>query len=267
MKGNVLVVIPNPEKADLDLLADHRDNGDGSIVLLLDHDGDPKSNSKFAKFLDTLGKAHRAFPAEDKPWKAEQAAIDFCLDEARRAKKRLDGNLAKALVGRTGTDFGVLSFEILKMVALADSMGSDDLTAQIISGAFAPLTEASLQPLVDALAAKDRVRICRVLDRVKKTTKGDPTMKVCGLCRSQALTWLTVADLRDREGKTPNQIADDTRTHPWFFKTHVYPRVRLWSRSDVARLIRAVAASERAVLNGHVDPWVGLKVRLLEVCG
>lgn len=267
LKGRILAVITHPEKVDIDLLADHRDNGDGTIVLLLDIEGEPKANSKFTKFLDTLGKAYRAFPAEDKPWKAEQAAIDFCLDEARRAGKRLSGELAKALVGACGTDFGVLSFEILKAVALADSLVSDDLTPQIIAGAIAPLTEASLQPLVDALAARDKVRLCRALDRVQKTTKGDPTIPVCRfLGKTQALTWLAVTDLRDR-GKTPEQIADDLRIHPWFFKTHVLPRTRRWTRDDVARLIRALADSERAVLDGHALPWIGLKARLLEACG
>jgi len=265
--NQVLVVVSNPEKADLKLLQEQLDDGEDGIVLLLHYEGDPKGNTKFGKWLKALGsKLHRNFPAppDNRPWEAEPLAIDFCVAEAKRLGQVLPGSLAKAIVTRCGTDFGVLSFELLKMCTLAGLDGVTELTPQQIKPVMAPLMEATLTPITEALSVKSGVGLSRALDRVKATHKGDPTMSVCGWVGSMALRWLGAVELR---GKNPDEAADLLREHPWFFKNKLLPQVRYWKREEVVRLLKVIGESQRGVLSGHVAPWTGLTARLLAICG
>jgi hypothetical protein len=195
----ILVVVRNPEKADLKLYEKHLSVVDPDIVLLLNYDGDPKGNTKFGKFLKNLGKYHQAFPVPEKTWDAEKVAVAFCTQEAKKQyDKKMTEILAGALVGRLGVDLGVLSFEIWKMAILSDLDKSDEITNIHARQGIAVITEAGISPVVDALAVRQTRRLFKLLNRVKQTSKKDPTMGVCRLIGKQAVQWLAAADLRDR---------------------------------------------------------------------
>lgn len=265
--NQVLVVVSNPEKADLQLLQDHMDDGEESIVLLLHYEDDPKGNTKFGKWLKSLSPGvHRSFPAppDSKPWEAEALAIGFCVDEAKRLGKVLSEGLAKAIVTRCGSDLGVLSFELMKMCILADLDGVADLTAAQIKPVMAPLLEASLMPIIESLSVKSAVGLSRALERVRATHKGDPTMSVCGMVGKTALRWLGAVELR---GRSPEEAADMLRENPWFFKNKLLSQVQSWKREEVVRLLKVIGESQRGVLSGHLSPWTGLTARLLALCG
>jgi len=263
--NRVLVIVSNPEKANLDVLEQHLTEGDPECVLLLYYTKDPKETSKFGKFLTKLGKAHRHYPAPAKAWQAEELAVKFCVEEAQRNGKTLETNHAGVIVERAGTDLGVLSFEILKMSMLAEAEGSTVLTAQIIGGGLAPLIEASLKPLTDALAAKNKIKLCKILGRIRKTTKGDPTIQVCRWLGKSALDWLMAINLRDK-GVSAEEAAEQLSLNVYFYKNQILPKVRTWTLFEATQLVKALADSERAVLNGHVNPWVCMTARLLRVC-
>ena len=265
--SQILVVVSNPEKADLKLLQEHLDEGDENIVLLLHCEDDPKGNTKFGKWLKALGpKLHRNYPAApaSKPWEAESQAIEFCMKEAQSKGYKMSEPLAKALVTRCGSDFGVLSFELLKICTLAELDGVKELTPAQIKPVIAPLLEASLSPLTESLSIKSGIGVARALDRVKETFKGDPTMSVCGWLGATALRWLGAVELRE---KSSDEAADLLRENPWFFKNKLLPQVRGWQRDEVIRLLKVIGESQRAVLSGHVAPWTGLTARLLAICG
>lgn len=266
-KNQILVVVNKPEKADLDLLQEQLDDGEDGIVLLLDYEDDPKGNTKFGKWLKKLPpKLHRNFPAapDSKPWEAEKEAVEFCVVEAKRLGKKLSEEMSRAIVKRCGSDFGVLSFELMKMCILADLDGVAELGSPQIKPVMAPMMEASLMPITEALSTKQAVGVSRALVRVMKTHRGDPTMAVCGWVGRTALRWLGAVELRDRD---PNEAADLLRENPWFYKNKLLTQVRGWKREEVIRLLRVIGESQRAVLAGHVAPWTGLTARLLALCG
>lgn len=266
-ENQILVVVSKPEKADLDILQEQLDDGEEGIVLLLDYQDDPKGNTKFGKWLKKLPpKLHRNFPAapDSKPWEAEAQAVEFCVVEAKRLGKKLSEAMSRAIVKRCGSDFGVLSFELMKMCILADLDGVRELGSPQIKPVMAPMMEASLMPIMEALSIKQPVGVARALDRVKKTHKGDPTMAVCGMVGRTALRWLGAIELRDRD---PNEAADMLRENPWFYRNKLLPQVQGWKREEVIRLLKVIGESQRAVLSGHVAPWTGLTARLLALCG
>lgn len=262
--NHVLVVVENPDKADLSIFEQHLAEGDPDVMLLLYYPKDPKKTSKFGKFLTKLGRFHRDYPELTKSWEAEEAAVKFCVEEARRHEKVLDPTHATLIVERAGSNLGVLSFEILKMSLLANVEGSSTLTPQIIGGGLAQLMEASLKPLIEALAVKNKAKLCKVLTRIQKTSKEDPTLKVCRWLGYSALEWLSAIDLRDK-GVTADEAAVRLNLNPYYYKNHVLSKIRSWKMPEISSLVRALAESERAVFNGYLNPWVGLEARLLQV--
>jgi DNA polymerase III delta subunit len=265
-EGGTLIVVTNPEKADLELLEQHRDSGDRETILLLDYDGEPKGNTKFGKFLDGLGVHHRSFSIPSEPWKLETAAVDFCVAEAKHHGKTLDSGLAKSLIDRAGTDFGFLAFEIQKMAMLADVDHSDTITVKHIKEGMALVSHALAFPVVEALASRNKVKLAQALSRVRQTSKDNPTMGICRLIGASVLKWLEVVDLF-RRGLGSEEVAAKLEMNPWYLKNKMAPQIAKWDWRGICRIVQALAESERAVLNGQIDAWIGLTARLLEVCG
>jgi DNA polymerase III delta subunit len=261
-----LHIVENPEKADLVLLEDHAQSGDPHKVLLLHCEGTPKKNTKFAKFLDTLGKQHKVFAAPPE-WQAAELAAEFCLAEARTYGAKLEERNAQQIVILAGTDFGVLSFEIQKMalLALADEANAADekdglrrIRSKHIRGGLAALAQAQMQPLLDALMRRNPAEVARALGRIRKSER-DSTMRLCRWLGKVVTRWVTLADLHSR-GMSPEDIVARLQlggSNPvWFVKEKLLPQVRLWTVKDLLKLLQALAQAERAVLNGHVHPEV-----------
>jgi len=262
----VLVVVRNADKANLDIIKEHHQTGDPNIILMLDYEGDPRANSKWATFFKTLGKAYKKFPKAKKAWDAEKEAIKFCEAEAKRHNKILDRSLSQALVDRTGTDFGTLAAEVDKMVTLADLDGEIKISPEVVMRAMSSLVTTPAQPVVQALSLKNKKSLSRVLRRIRITSRADPTIGICRFIGVAALKWLAVRDLVDK-GLSAQEAASTLNAHPWYYKKKLAPQVRHWSREDLVRLVHILAESERAVLSGKIDPWLILTNRLLRLCG
>jgi DNA polymerase III delta subunit len=281
MAGNVfsdeeeatLIIVENPEKVDLALLEEHAKSGDPQKVLMLHYDGTPKKNSKFAKFLDGLGKNHKAFPAPPE-WQTADQAVEFCHAEAKSYGAKLEDRNAQQIVSMAGTDLGVLSFEIQKMFLLAqadeanppDTDGLRWIRARHIRGGLAMLAQTHMQPLLDALQRRNPTDVARTLERIRKTEK-DSTIKTVRWLGRVVTKWLTLADLKAK-GVSPEDIASRMKlggSNPtWFVKEKLLPQVRLWPVKDLAKLLQALARAERAVLAGHVSPEVGFLSGMLQ---
>ena len=260
----VLVVVHNASKVNLDLVEEHHKSKDNSACLALYYEGTPRKNTKFGKMVQRLKKVHKGFPVP-KEWEAEDDAVDLCLEEARRHGKKLDRDLARALVSVTGRDLGLLSFEIFKLSLMANAQATSEITLDMIRGLRADVAEAQVYPIIQALEARDAVRLLRALKLVRQRSKTDPTIWVCRAVGSVVQRWLAVTNL-DQQGVRPKEAALQLGLHPWFYENKVLPRARHWGQGGVVRLIRVLAVSERALLDGHVAPWTGLVARLTEVC-
>lgn len=275
--GNSLVVVRNPEKLDLALLESHKEDKTSSVTLLLVYEDDPKQNTKFGKFIHGLGiKAHMAYPLPEKKWDIPKEAIQFCVAESKALGKPMDERVAEALVRRCGTDYGFLAFELQKFAFLAAARKQDGIRAEDVRDVMAPIGEPSFDAVKDALVARSRVRLASALDRIGKVSN-DPIMGLCGYIDSLALGrkpdkgersasgWLHLTVLVSK-GMSPENIASQLGIHPWHCQKNLLPEVRAWTPKDVLKLIGATAASRRAVLNGHIDPWTGFMARMLDCC-
>jgi len=256
----VLVVVSNPDKVDIDLLKKAKDESD--VALLLDYPGEPRGNTRFGIFVKSLSKEYHSNHPKPAIWDAEKVAAGFCVSEAKALGKTLDPQLAMALVRCVGTELGFLAFEIQKMVYLANHDKSDVVTDVHVREAMAPLTQALITPLLDALVAKNRGKLLRALDRVKHTSKDDPTVRTVGFLWATAAKWLSVTDLRDK-GISPEDAAARLKLNPWYYRNKLLPQVSRWNRKKVIRLISILAHSARTKLNGGVDAWAVLVAGLM----
>lgn len=263
--SKVLVVVYHPEKADLSIYEDHLAVKDPDVVLLLNCDGEVKKNTKFGKFLQRLGKAHQSFSPSARKWEAEEAAIQFCQKEVdERYGKVLSESLARALVNRLGADYGILSFELWKMSLLADLESSEEITAEHAKRMMAAIQEVDAYSLVDAVAFRSVQSVVKCLRRIKSTSKGDPTMGICRLLGRQAVQWYVMVQLRNEV--STDVMAKRMGMNSWFLKNKLLPKINRWNSLKVRRLLKALAESERSVLQGHVDPWSGFSARLIDSC-
>ncbi|MFA6234558.1 MAG: hypothetical protein WC824_10305 [Bacteroidota bacterium] len=261
-----LIVVSNPEKADLELIKEHVEEQEPDAVLLLDLEGEPKGNTKFGQFVKALGKnAHSNHP---KPafWDEVEVAARFCVTEAKSRGKILEENLANELARKVGTDLGFLAFEIQKMAMLADIDQSETIRVDHVQGGKAVMSEAILSPLTDALIFRNRNLMAISLNQIRKSSKRDPTLRIAGFLWATVSKWLAVSEFL-KSGVGLDEGASKLKLNPWFFKNKLVPQVQRWPCEDVLKLVHVLAGAERSVLNGNLNPWVVLVTGLLGVCG
>jgi DNA polymerase III delta subunit len=260
----LLVVVRSPEKVKIEVYEELRKNGRDHIVLLLDHEGDPKGNTKVGKFITGLGKAHKSYE-KPTPWKAAEGAVAFCIHEAKAKGKVIDPQLAEGMVQMLGTDLGALAFEIEKIVTLADVEGVTDVSADIVKAAYAPLSETPFTAVSDALGVRDRRGLSRAMNRVKRTTKGDPTLGVVRRSLGPAVQqWISVSSLL-AQGNSVEDVAITLGRKP-FFVQNVVKVTRRWQMSELLHIVKILADAERAVLSGMIHPWVRFSADLISIC-
>lgn len=257
-----LAVVTNPEKVDLDLLEAHHASKDYITTLFLVVEGEPDGRTKFGKAVKGWSEVHKSFPLPTE-WKAAEVAAKFVQEEVQRYGQQIADGLATALVQRSGTDLGVLAFEVEKIAILAKLAGTKVIEPKHVAQGHAPIAEASVLPVVDALAAKQAKKLARYLAEVRRTSKDDQTMRVSRLIASSATKWMQASYL---DALPPKAAAEELGVHPWYFENKVLPAARRWGKGGTVKLITDLAAAERAVLSGAVDPWLVLTSRLLSAC-
>jgi len=256
-----MVLVTHPEKLDPERIEAHHAAGDSTFVLLLHCEGDPDSRTKFGKLVKKLEKQHRIF-ASPKPWEADGVAVDFVLKEVGRFGKTMARSEAQSLVAVVGSDLGVLHFELLKAATLADARGSEVITKDHLKGSLAALLEADVQPVIRALEGRNLAKVIKGLERIRVTTKSDPTMMICRILGSTLLKWLGAANL-DARGIDPKEAASLLGVNnAWFYQNQILPPALSWKQPGLIRLVQALAQTERSLLGGHADPWSGLLARL-----
>jgi len=262
-----LAVVLSPESADLELLERHHTSQGALTTLLLHIEGEPDGRTKFGKAVKTIwASVHKNFPLPTE-WKAPQVAIEFVQAEATRQGFQMPVALAQALMERSGTDLGVLAFEMQKILILAKLAGVTVVDVFHVKGGMAPIAEASVMPIVEALARQQPKKLLKALNafyRTSRDDRSDLTIRISRLLASSITKWLQILSL---DSMPPKAIAEELGVHPGFLENKLLPAARRWGKQGTIRLIADLAASERAVLNGAIDPWVVLTSRLLAACG
>lgn len=259
IETRTLAIVQSPHKVSLDLLEQHSKDTHYLTTLLLHIEGEPDKRTKFGKFVAGMSSVHKAFP-KPKEWDAPKVATSFVVEELQRYGKTIPVKLSAALVHRVGSDLGLLSFECLKIATLVDG---DVVESHHVKGAMAQISEAAYGPLLEALAARHKANLSRALRRIEATSKADPTMRVCRFLATTVHRWLQAAYL---DNLPPAVAAQELGMNSWYFENKVLPSAKRWGKRGTTRMIHDIAAAERAVLNGAVDPWTVLSARLLDSC-
>lgn len=255
-----LVVVMNPHQGDLALYDTHIKAKNPDTVLALYYEGKPHGNTKWGKFVKAHPKIHRAYD-RPKDWDLPEYARAFLLEEAQDQGLQFEHpGLPAAIVERAGTDLGVLHFEIRKMAALAES---GTITVEVVKGALAELTTASVLPVIDALSVRNRRKLAKALGRIEATHRSDATMAVCRIVGARAVQWLQAANLAELPAAA---AAEELGLNPWHYKNNILPVARKWGQNRLIKLIKTLARCERSVLSGEVSPWSFLCARLLRAC-
>ena len=266
----VLVIVENPHKGKIDLYREFMRRPEGDSVLLLYVETKPDTRTKagkaFTEFLKKDVKAKQVFDLPESPWKREEEAVEFVILEARDTfGKEISRSLAHGIVQRAGTDRGLLHFELLKMSTLAELDSSSTIETVHVKGGLAPLAAALTTPLVNALVLRDSIKVARVLDRIKKTNKGDPTIYISRLLASTVYKWLGPIRMK-ADGVSPHDAALRLSLNEWYYRNKLLPQCARWTQDEVVELVGKLAESERAVLKGSVNPWLCLTALLLSCC-
>lgn len=248
---NTLVVVRRSNKVDVDLVLQHHDNPEPSVVLLLYQEGKAKgSHKKLSEHID-------ARLVHDLPplYKADQEAIDFCIEESERHGKEISYRLASAIVDRCGNDLGYLRFEILKACTLAGD--SRELTVEHVGRSLAPVREVPVDRLIRAISVRDAAASMRAFSLIEQTHSGDPTVKICRYLLSKVVMWLAASDLLSK-GFPEKEAAGRMEVHPVVYQKAFLPAARVWGKEDLRALLKAISRSDRLARSGAVDAWSGL---------
>lgn len=267
-----LVIVPVSEVAPETVASVQKDQP-SKTGLILQVDG--KLDAKKYPVLDTINGAFKIQFNVPKSRKDQRVrAVNFAVTEAGALlgnKKALDRKLAEAVVKRAvGMSFslGTIYFEISKMAALARSKGEDEITVDTVKAVLRPSTEYDLEPLRDAMRAKDGKRIATALHRLRAAGGTDPTMLLLrgrGSPADLALKWLQTAVLLGR-GASASEIASRTGTPAWAVERDLIPAARRWGVPALRELVRDFSRADRGVLLGAPAPWISCEIALLLRC-
>lgn len=268
-EAHTLVVVDSPEKEDVSVYQDHKDTGEDDIVLLLHYDGHPAGNTKFGKFVASLGKQHTEYSRPDREWELPDYLVKFVTSEAKLRGKTITEALALELIEAVGSDLGVLSLEILKLSALLDSEGATDATRLHLKGSVASFQETPVSILRDALQSRQAGKVADALNRIRKGQKEDPTIQVVRQLAPAVLSWIVTLDM-SAKGLSPTEIAlaagIKSAKGGWVVSNKILPALKRWSGDDLAKVAKGMAAADLAQRSNVVDAWTLLRVCLLDAC-
>lgn len=262
---DTLLLIDKPEKLpSTDILIEHLQTGENDISVVLPIEGDPIAKT-FGKLLKVLPKEHHwKFPVP-KPWDVEKEAVSFCEQEARSCGMSVEREGTVALVTVVGTDYGVLANEMLKAILYVRSQGRKRIGRKDLGKTAANVFQHEAFPVVSALANRNKKKVLRQLDMLTKTSRDDPSMKVCGLLGHSVCQWIRATSLMN-QGYEPNEAAQRLEMHPFPFKKDLVPITKRWKVSELVDLLKGIASVERGVKTGQANPWVQLNSLLYQAC-
>jgi len=251
-EGSRVALLNSTADFDVDMIKEFGKNPDPQLGFIFCYEGTPKAKSSFGQLAKAFPKTHAKYPAPS-PFEVDEVATNFCVSEVKAKGFSISPDLAAAWINRVGSDLGVVSFEVQKAVELAEAQGTKELTAGILKGSMAVISEASFWPLIDALAARNSKTVAALLGRLAET-RAKQVMPILGQIRSTILQCAQAAELAGR-GVSPKEAAAIVKAHPFRYQKTVLPFAKHWGKRRMFKLLQKFAATERAVLSGAIDPW------------
>lgn len=189
-------------------------------------------------------------------FKEQEVAIEFVVSEASRHGKQLSAQLAEGIVKISGTDLGILSFEILKASYLAHD--SKDLKPEHLR-TISSLAETSALPLIESIAKKNLKEILKQFAKMRSTYHRDPTLMVCGWLGSEVCKWLATASALKKGSVNPS----DLNIHPYVFQKNILPAAKKWGEKALLDLLHIISNVERYVKTGGKHSLDKLEIELM----
>jgi DNA polymerase III delta subunit len=249
--------------SDVVLRFHERTKGKGESALVVYHRGKPSAKSEFAKLQKKLGGQHRSY-LRPPPYKADEEALTFFIEEAKRYDLVLPPPLGKALIERMGSDMGLLSFEMLKISSYMKRLFPEDTeiapahVRRVVSN-----TSDNIFSFVNALGRKDEKNVFKSLGRIQGLKT--PLMTVLLASWPTVLLWYQAAQMTGLRGLSPDKGADTLGINKWRYKNIILPVGQRWGTSSLQNLVSHYSSSEAGILEGNVDVWTQFEVGLLKI--
>lgn len=191
-----------------------------------------------------------------KPWEEEDAATIFVHKTLTLNRRIIPDDIARAIVTAVGTDYGILSFEIWKIL-MASSEG-ETLSIDTIKQVVSPSGSPDGEKIISAIARRNPKSLVLTMDKIEKNSSSDPTMMI-------TLAFLQPTFIRwhfcQRAGSA-DAAASALSMNKWVVENKIYPLATLVGSARTGNLIKAVAAAHAAVSEGK-RAWDILKFGIL----
>lgn len=256
-----LLIVRDFETLDVEWVKGHKNN---TVAVVLYCPQEVKTKA-LKDLVEAVPKPYRFIHHKPAPYKAAEKAAEFVVEEAKRLGKEMPAQLATALVGRVGSDFGLLSYEVLKVSLLLDARGEGPVITPAHVGQTMLLSgEADIGAVVDAVGAGSVVKTLRTLEAVKNNwhQAGEPTLAVVAWLGNRATSWLHAVAL-DAQGADEKEAAHRTGINPYIYSRSTLPTARRWGKARLVVLLRRLAQVEMAVKQGRQAPWTMLECSLI----
>ena len=260
-----LIIVPSASKQDvdgIDYLLQHKDK-DQAVVIV--HSGEVSATSLAGAVKKQLPNVTCLNFEAPKIWDLDEKAQEFLVQEMKRYGKTMDAKLAKAVIDRVGTDFGMLSFEALKYSTYLNTVGETGCKPEHIVGLLASMGPSDYRSVLSALELKQSAKVLKAIQDVMNSPVADRgVITIARTISSTAVSWLMISSLLDR-GLNEQEIASRLEMKP-FRISKIVPIVRRWKTNGLIQLIRGMAKADKSQRFGEISPWTVLQVELAKAC-
>lgn len=251
---------------DLELVLTHGKEKSSDICLVVHHDGEAAGTTFAGKVAAAVPKNRHIVFETPKPWQMKSVAAQYLVEELKHRGKILSEALAAAVVNHVGTDFGLISFEALKISKYLDSVGRTEVVQEDLGGLVVNLGLEDWQALQDAVASKSVRAISRSCKELRNGPAGDAVVRACVRIEGALSRWLHTRALLEEEGVEGDDAAPRVGVHVYRHQKENVPAASRWSISALTSLINDLTEIERGAKRGHIDPWTWLESTLILAC-
>jgi len=172
---------------------------------------------------------------------ADQAPVEWLLEQARRRKLPLGARSAETVIQRVGNDMGRLVQELDRLELLAEP--GQPLTEAGLLQAVHAEPQGSVFTLAEQLAARDLAGALTALERFLANSPHEYPLLTAVLARH--FRQLRQVHLADRDGASPDELARRLNLHPFLAK-RIATQAARFSLPELERIQRALAELDEA---------------------
>lgn len=184
------------------------------------------------------------------PWEKEKAAKAFFQKALMEEGLACSDNIADAVIGRLGSDFGFLDQEIKKIIALHQFNKERKFNLQLLQ-CLAPIREQGLDKLIDMFKKKSKKGFLEELSRIYGTHKSDPTLLIVRMIASYLYKWISFSSLRKKFDH--DTACRELGMNQWYVKHQILPALAKWKMEDMKRVLVCLSEIEDSVFDGKVS--------------